>query len=57
MLADVPLERIDAYRASERITVPIDADAVADTVSFLLSPEARHYTGAVFDLNNGCYLG
>jgi 3-oxoacyl-[acyl-carrier protein] reductase len=57
MLADVPPERIDAYRARERITEPIDADAVAETVSFLLSPEARHYTGAVFDLNNGCYLG
>lgn len=28
----------------------------AHTVLFLLSENARNYTGATFDLNNGCYL-
>ncbi|MEP9409769.1 3-ketoacyl-ACP reductase, partial [Peribacillus frigoritolerans] len=29
---------------------------VADTVVFLLSDRAKHYTGSTFDINNGGYL-
>lgn len=56
MLKAVPQWRVKQYREHELLTHPIRPEDVADTVAFLLSDESRHYTGAIFDLNNGCYL-
>jgi 3-oxoacyl-[acyl-carrier protein] reductase len=56
MLERIPAARRDAFRARELIPAEIAPDDVAGTVSFLLSSDAAHYTGAVFDLNNGCHF-
>lgn len=56
MLAQVPPERIRHYRETELIEKPLTAQAVAESVLYLLSPSARHCTGMVLDINNGCYL-
>lgn len=55
MGADVPEERRAHYRDAELIKEAIEPVDVAETVAFLLGDRARHYTGAVFDLNNGVY--
>jgi NAD(P)-dependent dehydrogenase (short-subunit alcohol dehydrogenase family) len=51
---------LDAYRRHiarqiplQRIATPRD---VADTIAFLVSARARHYTGQVFNLNGGALL-
>lgn len=56
MIKTIPKERLSAYRERELLAEPIRPEDVADSVIFLLSDAARNYTGAVFDLNNGCYL-
>jgi 3-oxoacyl-[acyl-carrier protein] reductase len=55
MLAAIPEARIKEYRNSELIKEPILPEDVAATVGFLLSDQSKHYTGAIFDLNNGQY--
>ncbi len=57
MLGTIPGYRIKKYREHELIEEPIKPEDVANTVAFLLSTAAEHYTGAVFDINNGCFMG
>jgi 3-oxoacyl-[acyl-carrier protein] reductase len=38
------------------IKQPVLPEDVAYTVAFLLSEKSKHYTGATFDINNGCYI-
>jgi 3-oxoacyl-[acyl-carrier protein] reductase len=52
----IPKERVQAFKKHELIHDPIKAEDVANTALFLLSDAAKHYTGAVFDINNGYYL-
>jgi 3-oxoacyl-[acyl-carrier protein] reductase len=56
MMKHIPPSRLTAYRERELLDEPISACAVADSVLFLISSKARHYTGAVLDINNGGYL-
>lgn len=56
MLEKISNERKNDYRENELIKKSIKPEDIANTVSFLLSDLAKHYTGAVFDLNNGCYI-
>ena len=56
MIKLVPQERVTEYRNRELLGDPVQPEDVAETVLFLLSEKSRHYTGAVFDLNNGVYL-
>ncbi|MGV2622535.1 UNVERIFIED_CONTAM: SDR family NAD(P)-dependent oxidoreductase [Halobacillus marinus] len=56
MMSQIPAWRVEEYFASELIDTPVLPEDVADTVVFLLSEKAKHYTGATFDLNNGGYL-
>jgi 3-oxoacyl-[acyl-carrier protein] reductase len=56
MMSVIPKKRLKAYHKHELIDTPIQPEDVANTVVFLLSDAAKHYTGAVFDINNGCYL-
>lgn len=56
MLEKIPAERKSDYKENELINEVIKPEDIADTVAFLLSDSAKHYTGAVFDLNNGCYM-
>lgn len=55
LIRNVPEWRMREYRASELLKDPILSEDVANTVSFLLSDQSKHYTGAVFDINNGQY--
>ena len=56
MMHIISEERLKFYQKHELIDRPIQPEDVANTVIFLLSDTAKHYTGAVFDINNGCYL-
>lgn len=56
LIEKVPKWRVDEYRNHELIKEPVLPEDIAETVSFLLSNASRHYTGAVFDINNGHYL-
>ncbi|WP_340701114.1 SDR family oxidoreductase [Brevibacillus borstelensis] len=56
MMDKVPVWRKNEYREHELIKSPVLPVDVANTVVFLLSEKGRNYTGATFDLNNGCYL-
>jgi len=56
MFAALPTDVVTWYRGAELIKKPLVAQDVAHTVSFLLSDDARNYTGAVFELNNGFHL-
>ena len=56
MMNIIPKKRLGSYHEHELINNLIKSDDVADTIIFLLSDAAKHYTGAVFDINNGCYL-
>jgi 3-oxoacyl-[acyl-carrier protein] reductase len=56
MLQQIPSWRIAHYRRAELLDRPLQADDIAAAVLFLLSDKARGFTGAVLDLNNGCYL-
>jgi 3-oxoacyl-[acyl-carrier protein] reductase len=55
LIRKVPASRIQEYRSAELIKEPILPEDVANTVAFLLSPQSGHYTGAIFDINNGQY--
>jgi 3-oxoacyl-[acyl-carrier protein] reductase len=55
MLASIPVWRLEEYRRDELIREAILPEDVATTVGFLLSYQGAHYTGAIFDLNNGQY--
>jgi 3-oxoacyl-[acyl-carrier protein] reductase len=56
MFVTLPADVVAWYRNSELVKKPLVAEDVASTISFLLSDNARNYTGAVFDLNNGFHL-
>lgn len=56
LIANVPKWRLEEYREHEMIKSPVEPEDVANTVEFLLSDKSRNYTGAVFDINNGCFL-
>lgn len=56
MMKTIAEKRLSAYREQELVADPIKPEDVAHSVLFLLSERARNYTGAVFDINNGCYL-
>ena len=56
MMAHIPGWRQKEYLEHQLTQGPLLAEDIADTVVFLLSGRARAYTGATFDINNGCYL-
>lgn len=56
MMQVIPAARRAHYQEAALIKEPILPEDVAETAWFLLSEAGRHYTGAVFDLNNGAYL-
>ncbi len=53
MFSAVPEHVLEWYRRTELVKEPIEAEDVAKTIFFLLGEDARHYSGATFDLNNG----
>lgn len=55
MLNDVPLQIQKAYAEKELIKEQISPEIIAANVAFLLSEAAKHYSGAIFDLNNGVH--
>jgi enoyl-[acyl-carrier-protein] reductase (NADH) len=52
---NIPQEVLDLYKARELVKAPLVSNDVASTVGFLMSDLGRGYTGAVFELNNGCH--
>lgn len=56
MMETIPDWRKKEYVSHQLIDSPVLPKDVADTVVFLLSNKAKHYSGATFDLNNGGYL-
>lgn len=56
MIDNIPEWRKEEYLNNQLIKESILPEDVAYTVTFLLSEKSKHYTGATFDLNNGCYL-
>lgn len=56
MMDTIPNWRKEEYLSHQLINTPVLPEDVADTVVFLLSDKAKHYTGATFDINNGGYL-
>ncbi|WEZ07106.1 SDR family NAD(P)-dependent oxidoreductase [Priestia flexa] len=56
MMDNIPTWRKQEYLEHQLIKTPVTPRDVADTVLFLLSDKAKHYTGSTFDLNNGGYL-
>lgn len=56
MMEHIPAWRQQEYQEHQLIPEPLQAEDIADTVIFMLSSKARAYTGATFDINNGCYL-
>lgn len=56
MMNSIPNWRKEEYLSHQLIGTPVLPEDVADTVVFLLSDKAKHYTGATFDINNGGYL-
>lgn len=56
MIKSIPKYRLKQYQNKELLQNPITTNDVAFTVNFLLSDLSKNYTGAVFDINNGCYL-
>lgn len=56
MLKQIPSQRLAHYRQSELLDRPLQPADVSAAVLFVLSDKATGFTGAVLDLNNGCYL-
>ncbi|MCT9855779.1 SDR family NAD(P)-dependent oxidoreductase [Priestia megaterium] len=56
MMNTIPDWRKEEYLDHQLIKSPVTPQDVADTVVFLLSNKAKHYTGSTFDINNGGYL-
>ncbi|MCL6602465.1 MAG: SDR family oxidoreductase [Paenibacillus sp.] len=56
MISRIPEWRQKEYQEHQLIKEPLSPEDIADTVIFLLSNKSRAYTGATFDINNGCYL-
>ncbi|AIQ30905.1 3-ketoacyl-ACP reductase [Paenibacillus sp. FSL P4-0081] len=56
MMGHIPAWRQQEYQEHQLIPESLLAEDIADTVVFMLSRKARAYTGATFDINNGCYL-
>lgn len=56
MMGTIPDWRKEEYLSHQLINTPVLPEDVADTVVFLLSGRAKHYTDATFDINNGGYL-
>ncbi|QNK49968.1 SDR family oxidoreductase [Brevibacterium sp. PAMC23299] len=56
MMDTIPDWRKEEYLSNQLINTPVLPEDVADTVVFLLSDRAKHYTGSTFDINNGGYL-
>lgn len=56
MMQHIPEWRQKEYLEHQLNQEPLLAEEVAESVVFLLSRKSRAYTGATFDINNGCYL-
>lgn len=56
MMDSIPDWRKAEYVSNQLIDTPLMPEDVAETIVFLLSEKAKHYTGATFDINNGGYL-
>ncbi|WNS44423.1 SDR family oxidoreductase [Paenibacillus sp. MMS20-IR301] len=56
MMGHIPEWRQQEYLEHQLTPEPLLAEDIAETAVFLLSSRARAYTGATFDINNGCYL-
>ncbi|ASA23000.1 hypothetical protein B9T62_20635 [Paenibacillus donghaensis] len=56
MMSHIPQWRQQEYQQHQLIKEPLLPEDIADTVIFLLSAKSKAYTGATFDINNGCYL-
>lgn len=56
LIKSIPAQRLKTYRESEIIKTPLEPEAVASSVWFLLNDESRHFTGATLDINNGFLL-
>ncbi|MBY9080272.1 SDR family oxidoreductase [Paenibacillus sp. HN-1] len=56
MMDAIPDWRKKEYLSHQLVPSPVLPEDVAESVLFLLSDKSRHYTGATFDINNGCYL-
>lgn len=56
MMAHIPAWRQQDYLEHQLTPEPLLAEDIAGTVAFLLGQKSRAYTGATFDINNGCYL-
>jgi 3-oxoacyl-[acyl-carrier protein] reductase len=56
MMDIIPGWRKEEYMSHQLIKQPVLPQDVAYTVVFLLSERSKHYTGATFDINNGCYI-
>lgn len=56
MMGNIPDWRKNEYLSQQLIDTPVLPEDVAETVVFVLSDKAKHYTGATFDINNGGYL-
>lgn len=56
LLKNVPEWRMKEYRENELVKKPLRPEDIANTAAFLLSELSENYTGAIFDINNGCYL-
>jgi 3-oxoacyl-[acyl-carrier protein] reductase len=56
MMSHIPDWRQTEYLEHQLTKEPLLAEEIAESVVFLLSRKSRAYTGATFDINNGCYL-
>ncbi|MGG6310419.1 SDR family NAD(P)-dependent oxidoreductase [Paenibacillus macerans] len=56
MMERIPDWRKEEYVDHQLVKQPLQPEDVAQTVIFLLSRKSRHYTGATFDINGGCYV-
>ncbi len=56
MGAKVPAERAKVYIDGSLTKIPIETEAIADMVSYLLSDKAKNITGATYEISNGVYL-
>ncbi|QDP42085.1 SDR family oxidoreductase [Radiobacillus deserti] len=56
MMGTIPDWRKKEYLSHQLVDHPVMPEDIADTIVFLLSDKAKHYTGATFDINNGGYL-
>jgi 3-oxoacyl-[acyl-carrier protein] reductase len=53
MAERIPPHILKLYRNAELVHDPIQPDDIANTVFFLLGEQAKNYSGATLDINNG----